>query len=114
MAGPRMPLLAIVRQGDIKVSASVPSGNVAPCQSRCMRTGEAQGRSRSGAREGMLLPNRELETLARDSLRGTPCEGMRGQRCIATLPVHCQRSRWIDSTQVERPDSSMLLRARPR
>jgi hypothetical protein len=69
VAGPRMPPLAMARQGDIKVSASVPLGNVAPCQSRCMRTREAQGDSRSGAREGTLLPNRGSETLARDSLR---------------------------------------------
>jgi len=69
VAGPRMPPLAMARQGDIKASASVPSGNVAPCRSRCMRTGEAQGRSRSGVREGALLPNRGPVTLARDSLR---------------------------------------------
>lgn len=69
MAGPRTPPLAMAQQGDIKASASVPSGNVAPCQSRCMRTSEAQGRSRSGARAGALLPNRGLVTLAWDSLR---------------------------------------------
>lgn len=87
MAGPKTPPLAMTLQGDIKVSASVRLGNVAPCQSRCMRTREAQGGSRSGVREGTLLPNRELETLARDS------EGMRGQQGIVTLPVHCRRFR---------------------
>lgn len=69
MAGPKLPPLAMARQGDIKASALVPSGNRAPCRSHCKRIEEAQREDHSGVEEGKLSPNRGPETSARDSLR---------------------------------------------